>query len=401
MKLIKSYKYRIYPNVTQKILLTKTFGHNRFVWNKLVESFNSYDNETNPKPEYLNSTEFRKEYVWMKEVSAVSLQQTIRNFDQTKKQYFNKKRKTKLGRMKFKNKFNKQSFRVPNQSFRFENNKIFIIKLGYIKMVQERPIPTNARLLSCTVSKNPSGQYFVSINFEVIQEPKIKTSEINVGIDLGVSSLATLSDGIQFKNPKKFRENQSKLKRAQQHLSRKTKGSNRFKKQKLKVAQIHQSIVNQREWYLHNISKYIVDNYNEIGMEDLDVASMLKQRKMSNSLADSSMSKLKGFIIYKQLEYNKNVQLLNKWSPSTKVCSQCGHIQSMKLSDRTFNCKSCKQTMDRDLNASMVIKNKTVGGVTSTKQTWSEDKILHQNIDVIHLLRSVDYNLKEYSNILS
>lgn len=376
----RSYKYRLYPNRTQQELLNKTFGCVRFYWNNLVGSFNSYDKETNPNPEYKTQKELKEDFEWLSEVSAASLQQKKKDFDETMKQYFSKSRKTKINRPNFKSKRNKQSYRLPNQKFKIESNKIRLEKIGWVKIVMERSLPENAKLLSVTISKNPSGEYYASVNFSYKSKIKTKKSNENIGIDLGLKDIATLSNGLQFKNPKKFLESQKKLKKTQQHLSRKKKGSNRYNKQRIKVAKIYQHINNQRDWHLHNISKFIVDNFNEIGMEDLNVKGMVKNRRLSKSISDTSMSKLKWFIEYKQKEYGMEVKLLDRFKPSTKECSECGHIQTMKLSDRIFNCECCSFTLDRDWNAGIVIRNKTVG-VNTVQQSWSGNKTkLHSDV---------------------
>ena len=389
MNVIKSYKYRLYPNSEQQELLNKTFGCVRFYWNNLVESFNSYEKESNPSPEFKTQKELKKEFKWLSEVSAAALQQKKRDFDEAKKQYFNKNRKSLIGRMNFKSKKNKQSYRLPNQKFKIKDSRIRLEKIGFVKMAMDRELPINSKLLSVTVSRNSSGEYYASINFEIEQEVKNKKSKENVGIDLGLKEIATLSNGLQFYNPKVFTKSQCELAKAQRHLSRKKKGSNRYKKQARKVAEIHQSITNRRDWYLHNVSKFIVENFNEIGMEDLHIKGMVKNRRLSKSISDTSMAKLKQFITYKQQEYGMEVKLLNRFEPSTKECSECGHNQTMMLSDRTFVCQNCGVVKDRDWNASIVIRNKTVG-VNTVQQTWSDIKTkLHHDVKW-QLLRSVE-----------
>lgn len=392
MKVTKSYKYRLYPNNKQQELLNKTFGCVRFYWNNLTETFNSYDKESNPSPKFKTQKELKKDYEWLSEVSAAALQQKKRDFDEAKNQYFNKNRKALIGRMKFKSKRNKQSYRLPNQKFKIEPNKIRLEKIGFVKMVMERELPINSKILSVTVSRNSSGEYYASINFETEQKVKNKKSKENVGIDLGLKEIATLSNGLQFHNPKVFIKSQCELAKAQRHLSRKKKGSNRYKKQARKVAKIHQSITNKRDWHLHNISKFIVENFNEIGMEDLCVKGMVKNKRLSKSISDTSMSKLKQLIAYKQKEYDKEVKLLGRYEPSTKECHGCGSIQVMALSDREFVCENCGEvTMDRDWNAAIVIRNKTVG-VNAVQQTWSNIKTkLHHDVKW-QLLRSVENN---------
>lgn len=201
MSLIKrSYKYRMYPNKTQEELLAKTFGCVRVVWNACVDSFNSYDKETNPNPKFPTKSDLVIEKPWLNEVSAATLQQKQRDFIEFSRQYFNKNRKEKLGKPNYKNKHDNQSFRLPFPKFKITNNKIRIEKIGWVKIVIDRGVPDNARFISCTVSKNRAGQYFVSVLVETGQCYKQKTSK-TVGVDLGIKTLATLSDGIAVENP--------------------------------------------------------------------------------------------------------------------------------------------------------------------------------------------------------
>lgn len=194
MSLIRcSYKYRMYPNKTQEELLAKTFGCVRVIWNACVDSFNSYDKETNPNPKFPTKSDLVIEKPWLNEVSAATLQQKQRDFIEFSRQYFNKNRKEKLGKPNYKNKHDNQSFRLPFPKFKITNNKIRIEKIGWVKIVIDRKIPDNARFISCTVSKNRSGQYFVSVLVETEQCYKHKTGK-TVGVDLGIKTLATLSD---------------------------------------------------------------------------------------------------------------------------------------------------------------------------------------------------------------
>ena len=212
MKIHKSYIFRMYPNHTQEVLLAKTFGCNRFIWNKCVEAFESYDKVKNPNPKTPTKKDLESEFPWLNEVSAASLQQKARDFEEFKKQYFNKDRKKKIDEPNYKSKKSKQSFRLPNQKFKLSDNKIRLEKIGWVKIVMDRSIPENAKFLSCTVSKNKSEQYFVSILVEEEMVYKNKTGK-TVGVDLGIKELATLSDGKVFHNPKFLREKQAKISR--------------------------------------------------------------------------------------------------------------------------------------------------------------------------------------------
>lgn len=222
MKIHKSYIFRMYPNRTQKVLLAKTFGCNRFIWNKCVEAFESYNKETNPNPKTPNKKDLESEFPWLREVSATSLQQKTRDFEEFKKQYFNKNRKKKIEEPNYKSKKSRQSFRLTNQKFKLFDDKIRLEKIGWVRIVINRSIPENARFLSCTVSKNKSGQYFVSILVEEEMVHKEKTGKA-VGVDLGIKELATLSDGKVFYNPKFLREKQAKISKMQELLSKKKK----------------------------------------------------------------------------------------------------------------------------------------------------------------------------------
>ena len=217
MKKLKAYKFRLYPTKQQEVLLNKTFGCVRFYYNQQVALFNSYDKESNPKPEFKSSTLIRQEFEWMQEVSAAAIQQKEIDFKEFKKQLFNKNRKSKLGFPNFKKKSNKQSYRLPNQKFKIIGNKIKLEKIGKVKFVKDRNFPEVFKFISVTISKNPSGQYFVSVLVEQEINYKPKTN-LEVGIDLGVKTFSTQSDGIEISNPKYFSKNQAKLKKLQQHL---------------------------------------------------------------------------------------------------------------------------------------------------------------------------------------
>ena len=354
MNKLKAYKFRLYPNQAQEVLLNKTFGCVRFAWNQNVASFLSFDKELNPKPEFKVSTQLRKEFEWMQEVSAAAVQQKEMDFKEFKKQLFNKSRKTQLGFPKFKKKSNKQSYRLPNQKFKIIGDRIQLEKIGKIKFVQDREFPEFFKYLSVTVSKNPSGQYFISILIEQEISYKPKTNK-ECGIDVGIKTFSTQSDGIEVDNPKYFSKSQAKLKRLQQHFSRKQKGSRRRYKCRLKIAKLHQKIVNQRSWFLHNYSTYLIENYDRIFIEDLDVKGLLEKRQLSKEISDVSWSEFFRMLQYKADWYGKEVVKVDRYYASSKTCS-CGvKNDSLKLSDRVWTCTSCGAKNNRDELASQNI----------------------------------------------
>jgi putative transposase len=367
---LKAYKYRIYPTKKQEVLLSKTFGCCRFVWNKLVENFNNNDGSiVNEK-----TLKDQEEFEFLKEVSATTLQQKRMDFDEFKKQYFNKKRKTKLGKPRFKKKSNRQSFRLPNQRFTLNQKKslVRLEKIGFVKIVLDRLIPEDVNFRRITVSKTPTGKYYVSILVKQKLNPIPSTGKV-VGIDLGIKDLMVLSNGQVINNPKWFRENQSKLKKAQKYLSRKKKGSNRYNKQRIKVARVHEYITNSRSYFLHNISAAIVKEFDVIVLEDLNVSGMLKNHKLAKSIADASWSSFVSMLEYKYNWYGKILVKINRFYPSSKTCSNCGHKEDkMSLNIREWTCPSCGSKHDRDLNASINILKEGWKQLTDQELTSAE-----------------------------
>jgi len=353
MNRLVAYKYRLYPNKTQQILINKTFGCVRYFWNMQVATFNSYNKETNPNPVFKTSTELRNEIEWMKEVSAAAIQQKEIDFKEYKKQLFNKSRKKKIGFPSFKKKKHKQSFRLPNQKFKIIGNKIQLEKIGKVKMVVDRELPAG-KLMSVTISKNASGQYFASILIETEINFKPKTNK-EIGIDLGIKTFSTQSDEIEIDNPKFLRKSQAKLQRLQRHLSRKQKGSHRYERCRLKIARLHQKISNQRDWFLHNYTTFLVNNYDRIFIEDLNVNGMLKNHCLAGAISDVSWSKFVSILEYKCNWYGKEVVKVDRFFASSKTCKCGAKNDDLKLSDREWTCKSCGAVNQRDLLAAQNI----------------------------------------------
>lgn len=352
----KAFKYRIYPNKSQKVLLSKTFGCIRVIWNANVESFNSYDKDSNPKPKIIIKSDLIIDKPWLNEISAAAIQQKIRDFQEITNQFFSKTRKKKIGRPSFKKKSGNQSYRLPNQKFSLKDNKIRLEKIGWVKISIDRNIPDNSKMLSCTISMNCRGQYFVSILVDVVIPNKGKTGK-SVGIDLGLKSFATLSDGVVIDNIKFFREKQSEIAKIQRHLSRKNKGSNRHRKNKIKIARLYNKIANKRNNFLHNVTTSLVNNYDVICIEDLNVSGMLSNHKLAKAISDTSFSMFRSMLEYKCNWYGKELVVIDRFYPSSKTCSKCGwKKEDLTLSDRVFKCENCGIEIDRDLNAAINIQ---------------------------------------------
>lgn len=352
----KAFKYRIYPNKSQQILFAKTFGCVRVIWNANVESFNSYDKDANPKPKIITKSDLITDKPWLNEISAAAIQQKIRDFQETSKQFFSKTRKKRIGRPSFKKKSGIQSYRLPNQKFSLGDNKIRLEKIGWVKMRVDRAIPDESKILSCTISMNCCGQYFVSVLVETLILHKHKTGKM-VGIDLGLKSFATLSGSTVIDNIKFFREKQSEIVKIQRHLSRKKKGSNRYRKNKLRIARLHNKIANKRNYFLHSVTTYLADNYDVICIEDLNVSGMLSNHKLAKAISDTSFYQFRSMLEYKCNWYGKELVVIDRFYPSSKACSKCGwKKEDLTLSDRVFKCENCGMEIDRDLNAAINIK---------------------------------------------
>ena len=358
---LKAFKFLIKPTKIQESILNKTFGCVRFVWNQLVENFNEWSPNVTPTKISSKILKDNAEFAFLNEVSAATLQQKERDFVELKKQFFNKKRKKKLGRPKFKKKgVSKESFRLPNQKFTFNNETgtIKLEKIGYIKVIADRVIPIDADFRSVTVSKTSTEKYFVSILVQINVDPKPLTGK-KVGIDLGLKDLFILSDGQKFNNPRPFRENQAKLKKAQQHLSRKVKGSKRKEKARFKVSKIHEAIANSRKDFLHKISTELVTEYDVICIEDLNVSGMMKNHCLSKAIQDASWSTFVSFLDYKCNWYGKTLVKIDRFYPSSKTCSSCGYkLDKLDLGTREWTCPDCGDYHDRDINAAINILNK-------------------------------------------
>lgn len=390
MQQLKAFKFKLDPSKEQCILLNKTFGCVRFVWNQLVNDFNNHSASTESIKLTEKTLKDDPQYPWLNEVSAASLQQKRRDFDETKHQFFNKQRKKKLGRPKFKRKGFKESYRLPNQKFHLdqEESKIRLEKIGYVSIILDRVIPSNTIFKSVTISKDNVGHYYASILVQINIDLKPLTGR-QVGIDLGLKDLLILSDGQVIDNPKFFRKNQTELKKAQQHLSRKQKDSKRRKIQKFKTAKIHKTIKNQRSNFLHEVSTALVNNYDLIVLEDLNVAGMTKNRKLAKTIQDSSWSSLVSMIEYKAAWYGKTIIKVDRFYPSSKICSCCGFkLDILPLSIRKWTCPTCCTIHHRDLNAAKNI-------LQQGKSILSGEPIQFEHLDKCSSVEYIEYRRGE------
>ena len=378
MKVVnKTYKFRIYPNKEQEILLSKHFGCSRFVYNHFLnERKEQYQKDKKSDNYYVQAkslTELKKteDYNWLKEVNSQTIQFALRNLDTAYVNFF----RGNAQFPNFKSRKHKNTFTIP-QFGRLEENKIIIPKFkGGIKVKLDKR-KVNGKIGKMNITKTPTNKYYVSIFTEQTIEQLPKTNK-KCGIDLGLKDFVITSDGIKYKNNRYTKKYSRELKKAQQHFSRKEKGSNGFEKQKLKVAKIHEKISSCRLDTLHKVSKELVEDYDLISIEDLNVKGMIKNHKLSKHIADASWGNFVNLLQYKCDWYGKELVKINRFYPSSKTCNCCGWInQGLKLSDRKWTCK-CGETHDRDINASKnILKEglKIYGkGLTITKVERKSD----------------------------
>ena len=378
--MLTAVKYRIYPDKNQSILINKTIGCARFVYNLMLADF--YDNDLITTPAY-----YKKDYPFLKEVDSLALANSQMNLKQAFRNY--KNNKDHFSKPKFKKKSrSKLSYKTNNKksanTIRIENNRLILPKFkSGIKIVLHRQI--EGLIKSVTIEQVPSGYYTASILYEVLDKP-IETTlskENIVGIDLGLTHLAITSDNKKYDNPKHFRKLQKKLAKEQKILSRRfnnnvkelvydengnyvktvfkksLKDCKNYQKQRRKVAKIHNKIKNQRLDNLHKVSTEIVKNHDYVVLETLRVHNMIKNRKLSKSIADVGWSMFVNMIKYKCERYGKECVQIDQWFPSSQICSHCNHKDGRKvLSVREWTCSNCGTHHDRDINAAINIKNK-------------------------------------------
>lgn len=351
----KTYRFRICPDKEQEVLLNKHFGCSRFVYNYFLnerkEQYQKNKKSDNYYAQAKTLTDLKKQEdtIWLKEVNSQTLQFALRSLDTAYVNFF----RGNAQFPKFKSRKHKNTFTVP-QFGKLEDGKIILPKFkGGIKVKLHREV--KGEIGKMCITKTPTGKYYVSIFTEQRIEDLPKTNK-QVGIDLGLKDFVITSDNKKFKNNRYTKKYAKQLKKAQQHLSRKQKGSNGFEKQKLKVAKIHEKIASCRLDALHKVSHQLVNENDLIVCEDLNVKGMIKNHKLSKHIADASWGNFVTLLQYKCDWYGKELVKVNRFYPSSKTCGDCGWInQELKLSDREWTCNSCGVVHDRDINASVNI----------------------------------------------
>lgn len=355
----KSFKIRIYPNQKQRILINKTFGCVRFLYNFMLNLKQKLYRFYNISLSYNNMskilTELKRHKSWLYEVDNKPLQQCLKDLDQAYKKFFNG-----AGFPNFKSKRGKNSYRTNGRDIHLDqdNKMIRIPKVGWIKFRNKNNFSGLTKINNITISKTPSGKYFASISAEVDIKAFTKTKK-SCGIDLGLKEFCILNDGTKFENPKFFVNNEQRLKLLQQNLCRKVYGSKNYEKARIKLAKFHEYIVNCRKDYLHKISIYLVREYDIICAETLQVKNMLKNHKLAKVIQDVSWHEFCRQLEYKCLWYDKKFIKIDTYFASSQICSSCGYKNSdiKDLDVREWTCPECNKHHDRDINAATNILN--------------------------------------------
>ena len=349
----KAFKFRLDPEEDQIKLLMKHFGCARFIFNRFLEEKQRHYKDNGSTLNYnncsgiLTALKKQEEYEWLCEVNSQCLQTSLKNLETAFGNFFRKK--SKFPKFKSK-KVNNDSFHCP-QNVSVEGNKIFVPKFKKgISFTKHRELKGEIR--SATFSKVPSGKMYVSILCELPLETPSKKTGKRVGVDLGLKDFLITSEGQRFANPRFLKSFLKELKRHQKHLSRKTKDSKRKDKQRLKVARLHEKITNSRHNMQHQISSFLIKNYDVIALESLNVKGMMANHKLAQSISDVAWSGFVSKLEYKAQWYGKKVVRIETFFPSSKTCSCCGHQKSkLRLDEREWTCSQCNTKHDRDINA--------------------------------------------------
>ena len=369
MERLKAYKFRIYPTEEQEIFFAKTFGCVRKVYNLMLndrkKAYEEVKNDPSKKMIFPTPAKYKKEFPFLKEVDSLALSNAQLNLDKAYKNFFRDK---SVGFPRFKSKKN------PVQSYTTNNQKGTIALIGskFIKLPKLKSLvriklhrQPKGMIKSATISRHASGKYYISLlcKEEISELPKTNSA---IGIDLGITDFAILSDGQKIDNHKFTSKMEKKLKREQRKLSRrallaKKKGiplseAKNYQKQKRKVARLHEKVMNQRTDFLNKLSTEIIKNHDIICIEDLNVKGMLRNHKLARSISDVSWSSFVAKLQYKADWYGREIVKVDTWFPSSQICSECGHKDGKKSLDiREWTCPICHTHHDRDINASINI----------------------------------------------
>lgn len=355
----RAYHYRFYPTQEQAHILARTFGCVRYVynWGLRTRTDAYYQRQEHLYYEQLavllTSLKKQEEVAWLQEVSSVPLQQSLRHLESAFRTFFDGRAKYPT----FKKKHGPQAATYASSAFKWDGKDLTLAKMtAPLDIRWSRSLPKDAKPSSVTVTKDPAGRYFVSFLIEEAIAP-LPVSPKTVGVDLGLHDVVTLSTGEKTGNERFFTKDEKKLARAQRCLARKQKGSKNREKARRKVARIHARIADRRCDFLHKLTTRLIRDNQVVCIESLQVKNMLGNHTLAKAIADVGWGELVRQLQYKAAWYGRAVVAIDKWYPSSKRCSACGHIlDSLPLDVRQWTCPECGTVHDRDVNAALNIK---------------------------------------------
>lgn len=355
----KAYKYRIYPTSEQETLLAKSFGCARWFWNYALNLCQETYKSTGKglTRGYIQGLlpALKKEYEWLKDPYSQCLQVVALNLSTAYKNFFDKRAMLP----KFKSKHGRQSISYP-QNVKFDGDKINLPKIGLVHCQRHRDF--EGAIKTVTVSRNPDGKHFVSVLVDDGKaNPELVPVDKAIGIDVGLTHFAITSDGSKFDNPRFFIKHQRNLKRKQQKLSKKKKGSQNRKKARLAVAKVHSKIARCREDFLHKLSRKIVNENQVIAVESLNIKGMVKNHNLAKAISDVGWGMFCTMLKYKTESEGRQYIEIDRWFPSSKTCHVClNRVDNLTLDVRAWTCNHCGTHHDRDVNAAINIRNEAL-----------------------------------------